>query len=103
MSHEEYWKGDPGLVQTYAEAYRLKIEEKNHELWMQGLYVYEALIAVASRFGNKKQGLPEFPSKPHRVTPMTEAEKRQEEAAEIQKERERVVKLLNSLRPKTVE
>ena len=43
MSPEEYWNGSAELTKAYEKAYKLKTEERNYELWLQGLYFYYAL------------------------------------------------------------
>lgn len=47
MPYELYWKGDCALVKSYRKAAELSNQKKNHELWLQGLYFYEALCDVA--------------------------------------------------------
>ena len=47
MTYEQFWDGDPTLVKFYRRAEEMKIERKNQELWLQGLYIYEALCDVA--------------------------------------------------------
>ena len=47
MTYEQFWDGDPMLAKYYRQAEEIKIERKNQELWLQGLYVYEALCDVA--------------------------------------------------------
>ena len=47
MSPEQFWDGDPTLVQYYRRADEMRIERRNYELWLQGLYVYEAICDVA--------------------------------------------------------
>lgn len=47
MTPEQYWDGDPMLVKYYREAECLRRQRVNEELWLQGLYVYEAICDVA--------------------------------------------------------
>ena len=47
MTPEQYWDGDPILVKYYREAERFRRQRVNEELWLQGLYVYEAICDVA--------------------------------------------------------
>lgn len=47
MSSAEFWEGDCTLTKSYREAYKLKVNERNRELWLQGLYIYEALCDVS--------------------------------------------------------
>ena len=43
MTPEQYWDGDCELVKYYRKAGEIKLERRNQELWLQGLYVYEAI------------------------------------------------------------
>ena len=47
MSPEQYWDGDPMLAKYYRKADELKRKRRNEELWLQGLYIYEALCDVS--------------------------------------------------------
>ena len=47
MTHEQYWEGDCALVKYYRKAEELRNEKRNQELWLQGMYIYEALCDVA--------------------------------------------------------
>ena len=67
MTHEQFWDGDPYLAKYYRQADELRIERKNQELWLQGLYVYEAMCDVApilhamAKKGTKARPYPEQP------------------------------------------
>lgn len=43
MSADEYWNQDCCLTEYYRAAHELRQTRKNEELWLQGLYIYEAL------------------------------------------------------------
>ena len=47
MTYDEFYRKDHTLVIAYRKAYERKREEKNTEMWLQGLYVYEAVARVA--------------------------------------------------------
>lgn len=47
MTPDEYWNGDCTLTEAYREAYRLRQEQENRKLWLQGFYIYEALCDVS--------------------------------------------------------
>lgn len=51
MTYEQYWNADPYLARYYAKAHDLEIEERNQQLWLQGLYNYKAFSAVIEAFG----------------------------------------------------
>lgn len=67
MTYEQFWDGDPHLAKYYRQADELKVERKNQELWLQGLYIYEALCDVApilqamAKKGTKARPYPEQP------------------------------------------
>lgn len=43
MTYEQYWDGEPLLPKYYREAERLRAKRRNQEMWLQGMYVYEAI------------------------------------------------------------
>ena len=47
MTYSQFWDGDPGLAVSYVKAHDLKRQERNQEMWMQGLYVYKAIQCFA--------------------------------------------------------
>ena len=67
MTYEQFWEGDPTLAKYYRTAAEIKSERKNQELWLQGLYFYDALCDVApilhamAKKGTKARPYPEQP------------------------------------------
>lgn len=47
MSCGEFWDGDVALAKFYREAYRLRLRQENQRLWLQGAYIYEAILDSA--------------------------------------------------------
>jgi len=47
MTYDLYWHGDASLVKAFRKAKKIRREEKNFELWLQGKYIYEAIGALA--------------------------------------------------------
>lgn len=47
MSYDQYWYGDVSAHRMYREAQRERILQENRMLWLQGMYIYEALLDVA--------------------------------------------------------
>lgn len=95
MTDDQYWERDPYLVQDYYKAHLLAVEQRNQEMYMQGLYNFKAFKAVIENFnyglGGKKGKRPEgYFTEPIRITPLTESEKR------IKAEKDRK-KLISSL------
>ena len=67
MTYEQYWEGDPMLCKYYREAEEIRSEKKNQELWLQGMYVYEAIADISpilhafAKKGTKPQPYPDAP------------------------------------------
>lgn len=47
MSWDDYWNGDVWMVVAYNKAEKRRRERKNWELYLMGMYVYEALCDVS--------------------------------------------------------
>lgn len=47
MTEEQYWDRDCCLVKFYWEAEEIRRERVNQELWLQGMYFYDALARVS--------------------------------------------------------
>jgi hypothetical protein len=73
MTPEQYWDGDPTLVKYYRKAAEIKKESRNEELWLQGMYIYEALCNVSPVLhAYAKKGTKPHPysEKPYAITAM---------------------------------
>ena len=68
MSYDEFWYGEAYRAKFYRDTYLIKVRQKDEELWLQGMYVYEALCKVSPilhAFSKKgTQPLP-YSSKPY--------------------------------------
>lgn len=53
MSYKEFWEDNPYLAVVYRKRHRLLCEEKNQQMWLQGLYNLLALRSVISGFFSK--------------------------------------------------
>lgn len=47
MSYDEFWKKSPYRTKFYREAHELKLKQKDELMWVQGMYIYEALCEVS--------------------------------------------------------
>lgn len=83
MTYDQYWNDDPTLVKYYRKADSMKQERLNERLWLQGMYIYEALCDVSpilhayAKKGTKPQP---YSEKPYAIT--KEERKREEEERE---------------------
>lgn len=50
MSYDEFWNQDVSIVKAYRKADELRHRQRNHELWLQGMYFYEALCDASPLF-----------------------------------------------------
>ena len=47
MSYEQYWYGDVWAIRGYREAEKIRRERVNNELWLLGMYVYDAICRTS--------------------------------------------------------
>lgn len=47
MTEEQYWDRDSTLVVPYRKAELIRNDRKNQEMWLQGMYIYEAVCRVS--------------------------------------------------------
>ena len=47
MSYDEFWYGDVIRTVAYRKAEKIRKDKLNEQLWLQGMYFYEALCDVA--------------------------------------------------------
>ena len=91
MSYDEFWNQDVSLVEVYRKAYELREKRRNQELWLQGMYFYEALCDASPlfRFSMKKGTIKPEPYV-REPFPITAAEVREREEREARKKEERL-------------
>ena len=78
MPMGEYWNGDSTLTRVYLKAYEIKKESDNQKMWLQGLYIYEALLCASPVFHDfvkKPKPLP-YPEAPY---PLSQKAKEEQE------------------------
>ena len=91
MSYDEFWNDDVSKVKAYRKAYELQEKRRNQELWLQGMYFYEALCDASPlfRFTMKKGSIKPEPYVKEPF-PITAAEVREREEREARKKEERM-------------
>lgn len=94
VSYDEFWNGDYTHLKYYVEKHKLEIERRNQELWLQGLYNYDALTTVISNaMAKNKSGQKKYPEKPYRITEKTEEEKQEEKQQMVENFRSQLMAL----------
>lgn len=92
MTPEQYWNGDPYLAVAYRKLHKLRVQQRNEELWLQGLYNLDALsVALNNAFSKKKA---KYMERPLQIFPKTEDEKKRE----IEETRRKFVARLDALK-----
>lgn len=85
MTVEQYWDEDCLLVKAFRRAQRLRDERTDTEAWLQGRYIYEALIRASPLFHDFTKGkVKEIPylEKPYQ---MQEKERKEQQTREQMK------------------
>lgn len=80
MSAEEYWDGDPQWVKAYRKAEKIKTDKLNQQLWLQGMYVYDAVCKaspILHAFAKQGTKAMPYPDQPYALT-KREDEQREE-------------------------
>ena len=86
----EFWDGDYTLLKFYVHKHKIAVEQKNEELWLQGAYFYEAIAtALANAFS--KHSNAKYPEKPHRLTELSEEEKKIEQEKMVENFRAQLI------------
>ena len=85
MSPEAYWDGDPMWARDYRKAEELRNERRNQELWLQGMYIYDAILCaspILQAFAKKGTKPRPYPDQPYALTAraIRENEERREKA-----------------------
>lgn len=83
MPSDEYWNGRGELVAGYREAHERKTNQENFMLWLQGLYIYQAIGSLAPALNAMGKGkVKDYIEKP---IPITESAKEQAEIDKMNK------------------
>ena len=97
MTPEQYWDGDCTLTKYYRKAEELRNEKRNQELWLQGMYIYEAICDVSPILHDfaKKGAKPHpYPSKPYAITEKQIRQEREEKERKIAEKGKRFMEAL---------
>ena len=84
MTYEQFWNDDPMLAKYYRQAEEIRNDKRNQELWLQGMYIYEALCDVAPlhhAFAKKGAKAEPYVERPYALT----EKQRKREAEEKEK------------------
>ena len=83
MTEEQYWDKDCNLVKFYRKADEMRTDKISFEAWLQGRYIYDAMLAVSPvlhAFAKKGAKPIPYMDEPYALT--EERAKKKEEAKE---------------------
>jgi hypothetical protein len=90
MTEDQYWDGDCALVRSYRKAEELRRKNLNQQAWLQGLYIYDAILRASPILNPlAKKGTQPTPYV-EQAYPLTKEEQEKQEA---QKEKAREEKV----------
>lgn len=70
MTYEEFWNCDPELYKVYRNLNDIKRNQENERLWLQGMYVYQAILLTAPSLNSLKPSKPhDYPKQPFDISP----------------------------------
>lgn len=85
MTAEQYWDDDVELCKFYRKKAMIDLDRENQSLWLQGMYIYEALLRVSPAFNALSKKKPEpYMEKPYEFKGV---EKNKEKAADQQEKK----------------
>ena len=90
----EFWNMNIRTLRPYLMAEDIKREQTNYFMWLQGLYVYDAMsVVIGNAFSKKGSKKLEYLHEPIKILPPTEEEKR----IKAEKDRRKAIAFFNSL------
>lgn len=106
MSYDEYWNGDNEAPKMYRLAYQEKMRHENQMAWVQGMYVYEAIMDVAPilRAFSKARRPHPFRDAPYEIFAEDKEKREQDEAmAKYERMKEKVAAFADAFNKRTSE
>lgn len=77
MTYDQFWRDDPEIVKYYRKAQSLRNERENYNFWLQGSYIYNALLCVSpilQAFAKKGTKPKPYLSEPYKIEKAKEEE-----------------------------
>jgi hypothetical protein len=78
MTWTQFWIDEPELAAAYRKAEMIRKRRKNEELWLEGIYISEALSATVGNMFTKGQKH-QYPAEPFPLTADEQQERRERE------------------------
>lgn len=96
MTYDEFYDKDVDLAQFYRQAYEMKEDRHNSHMWLQGMYIYDAISTSLYNVFCRKAGqqTSSYPSKPY---PLTDKQKNEDKQLTIEEEQAKAKVWMNTL------
>ena len=97
MTPEQYWDGDCTLVKYYRQAEEMRNDKRNQEMWLQGMYIYEAICDVSPvlhAFAKKGAKPHPYPSKPYAISEKQIKQERLEKERKLAEKGKRFMEMM---------
>ncbi len=94
MTPEQYWDCDCTWVKYFRKAEQLRNDKRNQELWLQGMYIYEALCDVSPvlhAFASKGTKPAPYATKPYPLNSKQVEQNEEEKQREIAEKGKRIM------------
>ena len=85
QGYHDYWDGDTAMVKFYRDKHKRDLDRQNFNHWMQGMYIYEALVDASPVFNPLSEKHEPFPYMKEPIPITIEAIKETEERQNQQK------------------
>ena len=99
MTYDQFWNQDVELVKAYREADKIKRDLRNQDMWIQGAYIYEAILDAAPVLRFSFSDKPQEPI-PYRSEPFplfeSKGEKKKREERNKEKQMEKIANSMNA-------
>ena len=100
MSYDDYWDGEPEKTKYYREKAKWDMKRRNQELWLQGIYIYEAILdasPILNPFNKKKKAIP-YRSEPIPLDNVeSEKEKENKHKKELENGKQRMMEIMERI------
>lgn len=95
MTADQFWYDEPSLVVAFRKAHTLRNQQKSEEMWMQGLYNFNAFMTALSNlnFDGKHREPNKYLEKPFDLIPKT----KEQTEEDIIRQREEVIAHFSAL------
>jgi len=97
MTYNQFWRDDPLIAVHYRNAEKLRNDKRNQELWLQGMYIYQALCDVSpvlNAFAKKGTKPNPYLDKPYPITAKQAKEHSKQRESRQYQEKQRSIEML---------